>query len=369
MNDPRKNSVRNAWGLLAATLILAGGAASQQAPAEQVAQTVDRFVQACGGMERIDKLASVSCTATAEAYGLQYTMHLLADGRFRIEQPSGTVVYDGRDYWQSFHGLVHAVPPGPDLDRYHRISLAEAFFQNLVGTAAPADLSYRGTEMVRGRSCDILEGTTGAGARRTFYIDSATGLLQKYVEIAADPEVRERKSIFTVADHQNIDGLVLPARFHGVCITTNEEVQPLTQFSDLRVNESLDPSLFVRPAPTAPPVRFEGETLLGQVLALSGGGSLITNVTADDLARFCVRDGARLTAEVKNHATEHAFRTDIESFAQMGSGDYVATFNHTPALWLVKAYVGMRSDDSTYAPGDAVRLTLAAQATEEESTE
>jgi hypothetical protein len=63
-----------------------------------------------------------------------------------------------------------------------------------------------------------------------------------------------------------------------------------------------------------------------------------------------------LQATVRGRTQQLLYQARIEDFGSVGSGDYLATFNNTPLLWLVKAYVGYVSDDSTYAVGDEVQL-------------
>ena len=142
----------------------------------------------------------------------------------------------------------------------------------------------------------------------------------------------------------------------------------------MRVNEPVDEALFRKPEATAPQAQHQGlavagaeasedppapmHNILGEVLALSGGGSLITNITHRDLEQMGVADSATVVALVRGRETRLLFQAEPD-FAAVSPGDYLATFNGTPALWLVKAFQGMRSDDSTYAAGDPVRLALA----------
>ena len=164
--------------------------------------------------------------------------------------------------------------------------------------------------------------------------------------------------------NQRFDGRTLPTLVQAQCLTNGEAVQPLTRFSDFRINADPDPSLFDRPASAAPPATLQGESIAGEVLAISGGGSLITNISEREIDELGVAPGDWVAAEVKGHTAELIFAPVLDGFGEIEPGDYLATFNRTPALWLVKAYVGMTSDDSTYAAGDAVRLSIAAAAAE-----
>lgn len=328
---------------------------------DQAARVLNRFFQASGGLEQLQNLQSVSVNAGIEAYDYQYTMHLLADGRFRIEAPDRTTVYDGRDYWQSFHGVVQELT-GDALDDYREISLGEVFFHGFLDAEGnAARLEYVDRETARGLTYELLAGTSPDGDKRTFYLNTATGLLDKIVELTPDPDLRELKNIYTFTDYQDVGGLVLPTTFQALCITNGESVQPLTQFTDFKLNERPDEGLFIKPESTAPAASLINGALSAQVVSLSGRGSLITNITTDDLAKLGASDGAILVAELRGHEIHLAYMAEIQGATEIRSGDYLATFNRTPTLWLVKAYLGMTSDDSTYAAGDKIRLTVSAE--------
>jgi hypothetical protein len=182
------------------------------------------------------------------------------------------------------------------------------------------------------------------------------------VVLAPEPEYRELKTVYTLAEYREIDGRVLPTRFQAQCLTNGEEVQPLTHFSDYQINAGPDLALFSEPASAVSPATLRGDALHGQVLAISGGGSLITSITEPGMEELGAEEGDLLVARAREHEVRLAYMPVLRSFGDIESGDYLATFNRTPALWLVKAYVGMTSDDSTYAAGDAVRLAIAAKA-------
>lgn len=328
---------------------------------DQVTRVLGRFCEASGGRERLAKLASVSVTARIEAIDYQYALHLLADGRFRNEAQDRTTVYDGQKYWQVYYGLVQEAT-GEELARLQEVSLNEVFLHGLMDAAGrPAQLEYAGSETRRGNAYELLTATRPDGRKRTFYFDAATGLLTKIVELVPDPDLRELKKIYTLAEYQDCGGLQLPTAFQILCVTNGDEIQPLTRFTDIRVNQPVDEQLYARPVSAVPPVELVEGSLVGQVVGVSGRGSLITSITPPDLARLNVANRAMLIADVRGRQTRHLFAEDMQGVA---SGDYVATFNNSPALWLVKAYVGMTSDQS-YEVGDQVRLTVAGDAQKE----
>jgi hypothetical protein len=332
-------------------------------PQDEVARVLDRFITASGGLERLRGLQSLAADAEREVYGGTFSIRLLADGRFRFETPDRAVVFDGRDYWLSYRGLVQPLA-GEELEPYRHIGLQEQLLHGLLDASGQAaGLTYAGQERAHGQLCDVLAGASPEGHPRRYRFNVATGLLESIVETVPDPDLRELKNVYTFADYQPAGEVFLPTRTQAQCLTNGNEIEPLTRFTSMRVDEPVDAALLRRPEATAPPVTRKGDALIGEVLALSGGGSLITNITRADLEALGVADSTALLALVRGHETRLSYRVNPD-FAAIAPGAYLAMFNATPALWLVKAYQGMRSDDSTYAAGDVVRLTLAPQETE-----
>ena len=332
--------------------------ASEQGQAENV---LDRYLHAIGGLEVIRQVESISATARIDAFDYEYLMHLLDDGRFCIEAPDRTTVYDGENYWQTFHGVVQTLE-GDALDGYRDMSLTRVFFHNFLDAEGQvAKLVYEGQKVQRGQTYDLLTNDAADGKHREHFVNVETGLVDKMIELVPDPDLRELKNVYTYSNYQDVGQLKLPTLFQAKCLTNGEDVQPLTQLSDFKVNADPDPSLFKKPERSAPVVGREDDWLLGQVMALSRGRSLITNITAEDLAPLNATDGDTLIAKVQGRETRLQYLEAIDDFGNISSGDYLATFNQTPALWLVKAYVGMGSDDSTYVEGVEVRLTRSAK--------
>ncbi len=328
--------------------------ASEQGQAENI---LDRYLHATGGLKEIRQVENISVTARIDAFDYEYSMHLLDDGRFCIEAPDQTTVYDGEDYWQTFHGVVQSLE-GEALDGYRDISLTRVFFHNFLDDEGQmVDLAYEGQKVQRGQTYDLLTYDTADGEHQEHYLNAETGLVDKMIELVPDPDLRELKNVYTYSNYQDVGPLKVPTLFQAKCLTNGEDLQPLTQMSDFRVNENPDPSLFKKPQRSAPEVGREGDALLGQVMAFSRGRSLITNITAEDLAPLNPADGDTLIAKVQGRETRLLYMEVIEDFGVIGPGDYLATFNRTPALWLVKAYVGMATDDSTYVEGVGVHLT------------
>ncbi|MBM3286165.1 MAG: hypothetical protein FJY88_02280 [Candidatus Eisenbacteria bacterium] len=352
--------------LLLSFLLMIGAPARGPAMNDpQAAAALDRFIEATGGLEALRGLKNISLHATAEAYGNQYDLKLLSDGRFRMEARDRITVFDGEKYWQSYYGMSRELT-GEAIEGLREVGFREGFLHGLLDRELkPIPLAHAGREAKRGRSWDLLLSAREDGARRTFYFDGETGLLDRIVEIVPDSTLRERKNLYTFSDYLDVGGLKLPTSMHGTCVTNGNEFQPLTRFTDLALNAEMEESSFSRPETTAPAAVAADGALSGVVLGVSGRGSLITNITNADLEKLQAEDRSTLEVEIRGMRTRHLLLRDPQGLSDVSSGDYVATFNQTPALWLVKAYVGMTSDQP-YEVGDALRLSVARTPEKEE---
>ena len=193
-------------------------------------------------------------------------------------------------------------------------------------------------------------------------------MLDKIVETVPDDEFRERKNIYRFYDYAPAGDVNL---FHGaeaVCVTTGLDLLPKCRFIDLQTVEAPEESEFSKPVSDLPPAVFSDGVLTGQVIGISGRGSLITNIAQGDVEKLNVKEGETVTAVIKGHETSHRFYRDLSSAGNVASGEYLAIFNSGPALWLVKAYVGMTSDQP-FEIGDDVRLANGSSAAVESGEE
>jgi hypothetical protein len=181
--------------------------------------------------------------------------------------------------------------------------------------------------------------------------------LEKIVELVPDPVFQERKNIYRFTDYIHVGDLQLYGSSEAVCVTDRSVLDPASRFTDLRVNKSFDEHLFERPKSTVASATLDNGTITGEVIEVSERGSLITNITLDLIGRLGAGHRSTLAAEVEGHKTQHVYLTALESPGDIVPGDHIAVFNSSPALWLVKAYEGMTSDQS-FQVGDQVLLTM-----------
>lgn len=323
---------------------------------ERAGEILDRYLEASGGLDQLQEASGLSAKLQVEAYEMEYDLHLHSDGRFRIEGPDRITVFDGETYWQSFHGLVDKLPED-QLEEYERYSLSKLFFHDLLDeNGQPIAMNYVGQETMGGELYELLSASTPYGTK-TCYFNADTGLLEKIVELVPDPVFQERKNIYRFTDYIHVGDLRLYGSSEAVCVTDRSVIDPSSRFTDLRVSESFDENLFVKPASTVPMATIEDGTIIGDVISISERGSLITNITGGLIGQLGAEHRSVLLADLAGFPTKHTYLTHVETEGDIVPGDYIAVFNSSPALWMVKAYKGMTSDRK-FEVGDKVRLTL-----------
>ena len=322
---------------------------------DDAARVLSRFFDEVGGMEELAAIEKLSVKVRLDAYDYEYTTSLGKDGCFRIEADNITTTFDGSKYWRSFHGLTDPLTP-EEAEEYRNYSLDETVLLGLLGQdGRPTPLDYAGKEEKHGTSYEVLATSLEDGREKTYYFNTDTGMLDKMVELADDPELRRVKNIYYFSEYTDVGEVKLVSRTEAVCITSGQNIQPLSNLTDFKVNQPPDDGLFTKPPRTAPQAVFQAGTLTGKIIGFSGRGSAIANITKSDMGKLGVEDGAMLTVRINDHETTHRYIEDIRSAQNLGPGDFVAAFNNTPALWLVKAYVGM-TGETTMAEGDPITI-------------
>ncbi|MFC2172670.1 hypothetical protein ACFLU6_08570 [Acidobacteriota bacterium] len=349
--------MRAAKGVLLMFLWLGLPAAAAAKPSPEVKDVLSDFFKATGGLKQMEKIRNLSFRASVEAFGLEYGVTFLDDGRFRIEGANETTIFDGKEYWRSYHELVGKVPEAR-LAEFEEYSIRGSFFHGLLDDdGKPVPLRYVGEEKKHGQTYRVLASQKSNGKEKTYYFNAKTGLVDKLIELVDDPELRQRKNVYRFSDYQEVGDLKLFTQSVGQCITTGESIQPPFAYSEFKLNSALDEKLFKKPVSTVPPVVFKDNTLTGQVISFSQRGSLITSITEDDMAKLSVKDGDLIEVGVQDQTYKHRFVENMRTAQNIGSGDYIVLFNETPALWIVKAYVGMTSE-VTVDKGAAITVRL-----------
>jgi len=210
-----------------AVLVLCGsvvswGWAGQERPSPTVApvevtvdQVLERYVQACGGKEALEKVTSRISRGTVEipAAGVRGTFESYAQAPNKvavvIELPGlGTIQegFDGAVAWvkDPFTGVREKSgrelsATRLDADFYKPLRLKELY----------PKIALKGKEKVDGSEVYVLEATPAEGGSERWYFDIATGLLKRVDVEREGPQGKIPLEVH-LEDYREVDGLRLP---------------------------------------------------------------------------------------------------------------------------------------------------------------
>ena len=221
-----------------------GPSPRQRPPVETVDQVADKLIQAMGGADTLQKLASRSAKGTlTNRFGQTSAISVedTAAGQYRIavEGPLPSVrAFDGKAAWTQ----------GGD-----RIRDLEGIEAALVGMSADLglplhlkdryqDLAVSAYDKIDGRDVIVIQGRLSPIVAEALYVDKTSGLLVRRV-VRFTTSLGRLSAQIDYSDFRPVGGVPLP---FAVKVTTWESVSD-QKFTEVKVNQAIDPSRFARP--------------------------------------------------------------------------------------------------------------------------
>ena len=227
-----------------------GGGAGQgprnQRPTETVDQVLDKYVQALGGLDALQKLTSRVRRGTVTNRAGQsspITIEETAAGLFRatIESaPAASRAFDGKSGWVDSGGRVR------DLDGVETANagLPADLALGMRVKDGYAALAVRAYSRVNGHDVVALEGRRSAIVAETLFFDRTSGLLIRRSASLRTPLGNLPVQI-DYDDYRAVDGIQTPFE---VRITDWESVS-VEKLAEVKFNQPVDPARFAKPAP------------------------------------------------------------------------------------------------------------------------
>lgn len=322
----------------------------------QATKVLMKYFKKCGGIEKIKSIKNVTLTSQLEAYQYASTYTLSADGKFRIEEPNRIIIFDGQDYWQTFFGMVDRV--GDDqIENYQQVSLYNILFVGLLDQEGkPIEAEYVGKEEQHGHKYEVIKTVTADGRDRTYYFNRKNGFLEKMIELVEDPDYFQLKNISRFSNYENHGDVKIFTSSETICVTNGNNIRPAMNFTNIKMNQDLEESLFTKPEHSVPNATI---AITGEIIGFSNYGSAILNITDDLFQKLDPQNGSLFTVKIKDNENVYRYIEDITSALDIENGEYILVFNNTPALWAVKAYVGLRNELEGVEVGEPVTIVPA----------
>ena len=216
-------------------------------PADQI---LDKYVQALGGAQRLAALTSFIAKGTSSGFGpesdkrpVEIYAKAPAQRAITIHTQNGdnTTVFDGRSGWI-------AAPLRP-------VAVLALSGGELEGAKLDAEMGFPGQikqalsrwrvgfpVMIDGREVQVVQGTTAGGAMATFYFDSQTGLLTRFIRYANSVVGRTPTQV-DYSDYRDVAGVKMPFRWTVTWLDGKENFE----ITEIQANVAIDAGKFARP--------------------------------------------------------------------------------------------------------------------------
>jgi len=222
-----------------------------QAPnAPPVDKILDRYVQALGGADRLNKLTSYVAKGTSVGYGPEGTERAVeifakAPGQrttiIHTQNGDNITVIDGTNGWA-------AVPLKPlpvtqltaGALEGAKFEAALAFARNIKAGLTRWRVGFSST--IDDKDVDVIQGSGPDGLLVTMYFDSQSGLLTRMLRFANSPVGRTPTQI-DYSDYRDVAGVKIPFKFKVAWLDGRENFE----LKDVQPNITIDPKRFAKP--------------------------------------------------------------------------------------------------------------------------
>lgn len=216
-------------------------------------RVVDRWADALGGRDKIERVVLVHSTASVNIMGLSGTLHewASADGRhqfdlnladmFKIVMASD----NGSGWKRDQNGQISALA-GQELK--DEISAAYVTTMSyLVPGRMPGTLTYEGTE--EGTGCYIVRAAPEGGTAVTFYLDPKT-----FLPVRTEQPQGDQTLTSSFSDWKAFDGVLFPTHIKNT--TGDPQYDQEFTITDVELNGALAEGVFEKPGDQAKDYTF-----------------------------------------------------------------------------------------------------------------
>jgi tetratricopeptide (TPR) repeat protein len=208
-------------------------------------QLIDAYIQALGGADAIEKIATREATGTASSGGKSVSIEVYdrdPDQQALIlhRQAGDTfTVFDGHEGWSTISGRPAREMQGADLDAaqmdadlHFALHIKQEF----------AELRVEYPEKIGNREAYVVVGTKQGQPPVKFYFDEQSGLLLRLVRYAESPLGRNPTQI-DYGDYRETDGVEIPFRW----TVAQPDASSTIQLEQVQQNVPINDSRFAKP--------------------------------------------------------------------------------------------------------------------------
>ena len=219
-----------------------------QQPNPSAEQIIDKYYQAVGGIEAIEKLKSRVMKGTLiTGQGTEVPYELNQSGPDSVlavfTTPQGVVerALTGATGWEKTDRGIRDLTDF-EISYIRRYSL---LYVDLKLKDQFSRVSFGGKQKIDGRDVYVVRGTTTSGKRETLFFDVETGLLTRRTSSTTTP-VGTIPDQVDFSDYKDVEGMKLPftIRFSAV----DPSFSGVRKVTEIKLNAPVDPKRFNKPA-------------------------------------------------------------------------------------------------------------------------
>jgi hypothetical protein len=219
-----------------------------QQPNPTAEQIIDKYYQAVGGIEAIEKLKSRVMKGTLiTGQGTEVGYELSQSGPDSVlavlTTPQGVVerALTGATGWEKTDRGIRDLTDF-EISYIRRYSL---LYVDLKLKDQFSRVSFGGKQKIDGRDVYVVRGTTTSGKRETLFFDAETGLLTRRTSSTTTP-VGTIPDQVDFSDYKDVEGMKLPftIRFSAV----DPSFSGVRKVTEIKLNVPIDPKRFNKPA-------------------------------------------------------------------------------------------------------------------------
>jgi hypothetical protein len=222
-----------------------------QAPnAPPVDKILDKYIQALGGADRVNRLTSYVAKGTSVGYGPENTeraveIYAKAPGQRRTiihtQNGDNTTVIDGTNAWSAVPLKPLAVMQltGAALEGA-KFEAALSFPRNLKTSLTRWRVGFSST--IDDKDVDVIQGSGPDGLLVTMYFDSQSGLLVRMLRFAPSVVGRTPTQI-DYSDYRDVAGIKMPFKWKVAWLDGKENFE----IKEVQPNVNIDAARFAKP--------------------------------------------------------------------------------------------------------------------------
>lgn len=222
--------------------------------AQSVDSIIAKYIQALGGMERIQAIQSLRRSGKYTGSGGFEAVVIQENKRptsvreeFSIQGMTGINAYDGHDGWKIQPWQGRRDPESLGEEEMHSILDDADFDGPLVNYRAKGNkVEYLGIDEIEGSEVYKLKVTRPNGDVSFFYLDT-----EYYVPIRIDVQWQIRgapvETEISIGDYKQVNGVYLPFSYEVGAKGSSSSDRGKTTYEKIQANVPIDETRFVRP--------------------------------------------------------------------------------------------------------------------------